>query len=309
MNKPIEVTIRSIIAPLSGHRSENQDNYLYISEQGVAHFLHEQQAVEETVVNWQAGHVRVAVLDGVGGHDFGRLATEESIAGLLEIPPLTDINALSCALEKLHSRLNKAFAKRGGNAGCTLTLLEIPAVGPAIMFHTGDSRLYEIKSQELECLTVDHVPATQWAMAGEINEQEWLQRVHHLSSRSISQAFVMGHIFAGDESVHAGAPSRSLKTGLYELNDYNLPEFLKGNGDRRVLHLADSTYLLASDGLWHFEKPQDFTKAWPGLFNGQPSLETAVGHLMDLHEETAQLEPDNRGDNTTLIALRIPPRQ
>lgn len=308
---------RSLVAPLEGQRSENQDNFLIVEADGSARFLRDQVRAGDQLRVWPVGHRRFAVLDGVGGHDHGRIAAERSVEGLLAMPAMTDLKALSDYMEQLHLDLQEEFKDLGGNAGSTVTLLEMPTEGPALLFHTGDSRLYRISGEQVECLTIDHVPATQWLMTGDIDTREWQRRVHETNSSAISQAFILGHVFEG--TIRSG-----IRQGLYELHDGNLPETLHGQGDRRHLHLqervdSDSVdqvvYLLATDGLWHLREPQTFISRWPGLLCGEPeqtpdqssnqSLDEGVTRLLNELTERTRADSSLRGDNTTVIAFRV----
>ena len=298
----LEVAVRSIIAPTEGGRSENQDNYLVIDANGDAFFLKNQQEVQQKLQQWPTGHCRLAILDGMGGHSHGREATELTVEGILKIPATTDIKELNKHLDDLHLELHRQMHTRGSEPGCTLTLVEIPPTGPALLFHAGDSRLYAIDKHKASCLTVDHVPATKFALFGLLDADEWQRQTHELSGFQISQAFILGNSMStkdlfGDE----------LDERLYELHDGNLPPFLKGMGDRRSLELqANQTYFLASDGLWHLSKPLDFVARWPNLIGQEDqSLDTLIGDLFDDLIQTTAKENRLRGDNSTAIALRF----
>ncbi|MCB1733634.1 MAG: protein phosphatase [Gammaproteobacteria bacterium] len=297
--REIEVAVRSVIAPRLGMRAENQDNYLVIDADGSAAYLRDESPVRGRISGWPTGHRRFAVLDGVGGHDHGRMAAERTVEGLLDIPAVRDLRALSEQLEALHDRLHAEFAGIGGNAGCTLTLVEIPEKGPAMLFHTGDSRLYRIDANTAVCLTVDHVPATQWAMSGEIDSPAWQRHVHERRSSAISQAFILGHVFLRSER---SGPSPK----LLELNDSNLPAFLQGKGDRRYLDLTPGVmYLLASDGLWHVPEPKAFSERWPALVaEADGDMNTAVDTLLAALTDLVARQQLASGDNTTLLAFR-----
>ncbi|MCP5142037.1 MAG: protein phosphatase [Gammaproteobacteria bacterium] len=298
--REVEIAVRSVIAPRPGMRAENQDNYLVVEADGRARYLRDECETNTRIVGWTPGHRRYAVLDGVGGHDHGRLAAERTVQGLLEVPAAATIAGLSADLEALHDSLHVEFAQIGGNAGCTLTLVDIPPEGPALLFHTGDSRLYEITRDKVSCLTIDHVPATQWAMAGEIEAAAWHRHVHERRSSAISQAFILGHVFLRSER---SGPSPH----LFELNDGNLPAFLQGQGDRRRLDLTRGRlYLLATDGLWHVPEPGSFTARWAALVDeaggeSRAAVDVLLAALTDLVVQQQVVS----GDNTTLLAFQV----
>ncbi|MCP5158781.1 MAG: SpoIIE family protein phosphatase [Gammaproteobacteria bacterium] len=297
--------MRSLRSPTGQGRHENQDNFLLIDNRGSARFLWGEQETQLQLPGWPDGHRRLAVLDGMGGHSHGREAAEKAVEGLLELSATTDLAQLSSGLNALHQRLYQEFQAAGLETGCTLILLEIPPRSPALMFHVGDSRLYAIDSGNVQCLTVDHVPATHLAMLGLLDSTQWLQQVHIQTSSQISQAFILGSTLGATNFY-----TDTIDQELYELHDGNLPLFLRGLNDRRRLDLEpDQVYLMASDGLWHLRHPQMFIRRWPALLV-QPhrSLEELIDELLDelaMAIRQQQRQPD---DNCTVILVRKPTR-
>lgn len=299
----LEVAVRSLRSPTNRGRRDNQDNYLVVNGQGQGRFLSDQQEIQRQLPNWPSGYWRVAVLDGMGGHSHGREAAERAVDGLLALPVTTDLDQLSAALDDLHYRLYEEFQKAGLETGCTLILLEIPPDGPALLFHVGDSRAYAINSEQVECLTVDHVPATHLALLGLVDNVRWFQQVHARPNSQISQAFILGSTL--------GVPSldaKPLDATLFELHDGNLPLFLRGLGDRRLLPLQPGwVYLLASDGLWHLSNPQAFIRRWPILLGeSQSSLEELLDVLFTELANYIRHQQSQPDDNCTVILLRVP---
>lgn len=300
-----EIAARSIVSPVSGGRSENQDNFLIINELGDARYLKNQQIEEHSVEEWPRGHIRVAVLDGMGGHDNGRLAAELAAFGISKIPATSQLDQLTAALDALHLQLHDELGSNGHSApGCTLTLLEIPAEGEMLLYHTGDSRLYQLKGkQSPQWLTLDHVPATHFARVGMMQEAEWIQQVHHENRSIISQAFILGGSMSGDD------PQRStLEVPLYHHSREALPPFLQPYGDCRTLPRPKpgTTLLLASDGLWHMYQPMQFIERWPDILNHpKQSLQGLLDELfVELIQESAEQEV-RCGDNSTAVAVRF----
>ncbi len=300
-NSPLEIAVRSLRSPTGRGRHENQDNYLRVDGQGQATFLWREEETRRQLPHWPVGHQRIAVLDGMGGHSHGREAAEQTVQGLLNLPAITDLDQLSIHLDALHRRLYQEFHDRGLESGCTLILLEIPREGPALLFHVGDSRAYAISAEQAQCLTVDHVPATHLAMIGLLDGAEWVQQVHVQTNSQISQAFILGSTL--------GAPGRYaevINAELYELHDGNLPLFLQGLNDRRLLPLEPGwIYLFASDGLWHLASPQAFIQRWPALLAPpERSLEALLDGLFAELAETIQQQRSQPDDNCTVILVR-----
>jgi serine/threonine protein phosphatase PrpC len=295
--------VRSLRSPTQRGRRDNQDNYLVVDGQGRGRFLRNEQEIEVELRDWPSGHWRVAVLDGMGGHSHGREAAEATVNGLLDLPATTDIQQLSGDLSTLHLRLYKEFQQAGLESGCTLLLLEIPPDGPTLLFHVGDSRAYAIDGKRVDCLTIDHVPATHLALLGLVDSVRWFQQVHVQSNSQISQAFILGSTL-GVRSLQVD----SIEPELVELHDRNLPLFLRGLGDRRALPLQPGwVYLLASDGLWHLTDPQSFIRRWPILLDKpERSLEELLDELLIELANYIRQQKRQPDDNCTVILLRKP---
>jgi serine/threonine protein phosphatase PrpC len=282
---------------------ENQDNFLLIDMDGRAVFMNGQALQQVDVAGWTQGHVRLAVLDGMGGHGHGRQAAEAVVAGLLAIPPCKAMPELAARLDALHERLQREFADADAGAGgthgarrpgTTLTLIEIPSCEPPLLYHVGDSRLYEITPDRVFPLTVDHVPATTFAMAGVLGEQEWWQQVHGEHRSQIAQAFILGNAFANPAT---------LSDPLFELSASTLPPFLRHLPDRRTVTLRpDAVYVLATDGFWACFDPHLWVGRWPALLSRARNAQEVVELLFE--EISSTPPPGLHIDNLTAIVLR-----
>ncbi|MDQ2821412.1 MAG: protein phosphatase 2C domain-containing protein [Pseudomonadota bacterium] len=294
----IDLAAHSSVGTGFDARLENQDNYLTIDTEGMAAYLVGQEPCRRRVPGWPPGHVRVAVLDGMGGHGHGREAAEAVVAGLLYLPAFSDLDALETALDALHTTLQQAFAGEAGRRpGTTLTLLEIPPGTEGLLYHVGDSRLYQVLDGAIEPLTIDHVPATNFAMDGALGEQEWWQQVHGEHRPQISQAFLLGNAFANP---------RQLGDALFPLTPANLPPWLAALADRRVMTLVpDATYLLATDGFWSCPQALAWVARWPGIMQDCADGATAVAALFAALETAppAGMHPDN----ATAVVCRLLP--
>ncbi|WP_229217436.1 PP2C family protein-serine/threonine phosphatase [Massilia forsythiae] len=281
-------------------REENQDNLVLIDTAGEAVFLRDGLPQRRRLPGWRAGHARVAVLDGMGGHGHGREAAEAVAAGLLALPPCDGAAELAQRLDGLHAGLQRHFAGaafgHGARPGTTLTMLELPAGGAPLLYHAGDSRLYEITRTHAAPLSVDHVPATAFAMAGLLGEDDWWRQVHGEHRPQVSQAFILGNAFAD--------PAR-LSDPLFELSAANLPAWLAPLADRRALALRPgASYLLATDGLWSCSDPDGWVGQWPQLLGGRAKAATMLAALFGAYDAhpAAFFYPDN----VTAILLRTP---
>ncbi|MES2322855.1 MAG: protein phosphatase 2C domain-containing protein [Pseudomonadota bacterium] len=292
-----DIAAHSCASAAPGSRLENQDNFLLVDTTGRAHFLQDQQRTASRIPDWPAGHARVAVLDGMGGHGRGREAAEAVVAGLLTMPPCDSLGELSTHLDALHTTLQHHFAggdDEGRRPGTTLTLLELRPDKAALLYHVGDSRLYEIGRHQVQPMTVDHVPATAYAMAGHLAEHEWWQQVHGEHRSQISQAFILGNAFSNPTM---------LSDPLFPLSPLNLPPFLYHLPDRRALELAPgAVYLLATDGFWACADPCSWLDRWPALFDAEPDARAMVTALFG--DMASAPPPELHHDNLTAVVVR-----
>ena len=291
-----EVAVASTVGVGPATRLENQDNFVVIDFDGRACRLRDQQPVCTQVANWPAGHGRLAVLDGMGGHGHGREAAEALAEALLAMPPCDTLDELERQLDGLHAFLQArlgADATGAGRPGTTLTLLELRRDAAPLLYHVGDSRLYRLGADGATPLTVDHVPATMAALAGRIDEADWWRQVHGHHAPQIAQAFILGNAFA--DPAH-------LSDGLYALTPERLPAWLAHLADRRALPLpASASWLLATDGFWSCADPGAFTAQWPALADGADAA-TLVERLFGAIE---RLAPDTlQPDNLTALVVR-----
>jgi serine/threonine protein phosphatase PrpC len=286
-------------------RLENQDNVVLIDVDGSAVFLRDAKPQRQRLNGWRPGHARIAVLDGMGGHGHGREAAEAVAAGLLALPPCDSTGELTRRLDALHADLQRHFADASGpRPGTTLTLLELPADATPLLYHVGDSRLYEVARARVAPLTVDHVPATAFAMAGLLGQAEWWQQVHGEHRPQVAQAFILGNAFSD---------TMQLNDPLFELTPLNLPSWLCSLPDRRAIALRPgAAYLLATDGLWSCSDPAGWVSRWPQLLagrpganaGGDPSAAAMLARLLDAYEAhpAAFFYPDN----VSAILLSVP---
>jgi serine/threonine protein phosphatase PrpC len=210
------------------------------------------------------------------------------------------VDELSRQLDRLHWQLQAVFGndtEQQRRPGTTLTMLELPPGQPGLLFHVGDSRLYKVSRGKTQVLTVDHVPATAFAMAGLIGENEWWQQVHGEHRSQISQAFILGNAFANPAS---------LEDPLFPLSGGALPPFLRHLPDRRAIALEpESDYLLATDGFWSCTDAASWVARWPALLAWAPGAGAACAALYN--EIRTRPPRDLHSDNLTAILLRVRP--
>ncbi|MEJ7804624.1 MAG: protein phosphatase [Telluria sp.] len=292
-----DIAVRTATGARIDSELENQDNFLLIDSSGLACFLDGQTERQQRVPGWPVGHIRLAVLDGMGGHGRGREAAEAVVGGLLAMPACHSAEQLSDHLDVLHANLQQQFGAElvpGKRPGTTLTMLELRPGQAALLYHVGDSRLYQVRADRATPMTVDHVPATAFAMEGWLDQAAWWEQVHGEHRSQISQAFILGNAFAN---------SAALSDSLYALTPLNLPPFLQHMADRRPMELdPDAVYVLATDGFWACPAPQEWLVRWAALFDGASSAAAMTARLFD---EIGTHPPHKlHPDNITAIVLR-----
>jgi hypothetical protein len=203
--------------------------------------------------------VRLAVLDGMGGHGHGRQAAEAVAAGLLRIPACTRWTNWA-HLDQLHHNCKPTSAAR-----TTTTASAAPAPRsrcwksrPASRrcCTTPATRACTKSPQGAQPLTIDHVPATAFAMHGLLGEHEWWQQVHGEHRAQISQAYILGNAFANPQV---------LEDGLLPLDAPTCRRSCSTWPTAALTVRADATYLLATDGFWSCARPQPWIARWPSL--------------------------------------------
>lgn len=289
-------------------RTENQDNLVVVDAAGQGTVLRDQQPLSLQHPDWPSGRLRLAVLDGMGGHAAGREVAEQAASMIAALPAFGTPAELYQALDELHQRLREFHAQNTRALrppGTTLTLLEIPEFASsgcdAWLYHVGDSRLYEVPpAGPPKCLTIDHVPATELAIQGFLSEADWLRQVHEEPHSTISQAFAMGgSLGLRDNRFPVCSDS------LVFLGASNLPPWLYGRDDRRTLRLnLGQIYLLATDGLWNIHEPVEHTARWPAPLSGSRGLRDRLSGLLH-HVGNVSRNGDDFYDNITILALQL----
>ena len=235
---------------LIGHREENQDRVAIVADERA---------------------VMLAVVDGMGGHAEGSRAAETALTTLVSAfwqtpkPMFDPLGFLHLSLGRAHEEVVKLGAHLGvearPRATCALCLIQD---GVAYWAHVGDSRVYQLRHQQVLARTRDHSHVELLLREGLINESETL-----------------GHPLRNYVECCLGG-------------DASLPEM--SITSRQVLKSGD-LLVLCTDGLWGNLADRDFVRlaqTTPGLLKDS---------LVELATQAVRAGAPH-SDNTTAAALR-----
>jgi serine/threonine protein phosphatase PrpC len=150
-----------------------------------------------------------AVVDGMGGHDAGDLASRTVVEELSHIGVPTSAATLLADCEAritaANTRLKQLASSRGtGLIGTTVAVLLVHDDAFACLW-SGDSRIYRIRNSQIEQLSVDHTEAQELVTEGALTPEEaktWPRR--NVITRAIGTSdhpeldIVEGNITSGD---------------------------------------------------------------------------------------------------------------
>ena len=222
-----------------GPRAENQDNYLVIHADGQYEQLKNEEIKKGTIENWPQGHIRIAVADGMGGHNNGRQAAEAVIDALLQLEYQSEPEALQKALFTLHDELFEQFHQGAKTPGSTLVMVDISPTGKALIANIGDSRAYLHHNAQWKLLTKDHTALEFAYRDGEIDTELYAKN-RIINTNHIAQALVFGSsgIIKNSEGIKNTQHLQALRIEIEE-NDIFIQQLEQGD-----------VLMLASDGLW-----------------------------------------------------------
>jgi PPM family protein phosphatase len=260
---PPMVVVSGLAHSATGRRDENQDNYLIIQnyderETPLATFLRDESIIYHPLPSWDRNYLRMAVVDGMGGHKEGRQITEALVRILTDVPPLTEVTEMRDAVLEAHKQLQEQFPFEGKlSPGCTLVMVDLHRkTGDGILLNLGDSRSYRITPEDCIGLTHDHL-SLEFALR---DKEISLERYREILGRgerdsSLTQAIGFGS-FGIIKNKHGRKPnhySAELRLDVAE----NLPLELQDHEDVFAFQLAPNELLmLGSDGLWSHNEQQ-----------------------------------------------------
>lgn len=173
---------RAGVVSAVGPRERNEDSFL----------------LRDTTLDHGLVLARLAVADGMGGHEAGEVASRlavECAARCLE-GGTSDPDALRRAFELADAEIREFSRTRGNGAsmGTTLTFTVVRE-DEAIVGHVGDSRAWLFHRGELKQITVDHSRVGRLLRSGVISEQE---TIGHPEANVLDQALGAGTVPQAD---------------------------------------------------------------------------------------------------------------
>lgn len=213
----------------------------------------------------------IVVGDGMGGHNGGRYAAElavNTILKFIETTPETEPqNALQNAINEANTTIwNEAHANpEFKNMGTTVTALLITPE-KAIACHVGDSRIYQIRKDEIIFRTFDHSHVFELVKAGLITEEE---------ARTSTKSNIITRALGIKQSVEIDTTDNL----VYQI------------GDR---------FLLCTDGIWGMLPEGELIE-----FISQPiDTETLIANLV-VKIDALGIENGGKHDNLTAAMVEI----
>jgi len=218
------------------------------------------------------GYMMAVLADGMGGLSGGALAAEQVIRTAQQnfehFSPQTERveDMLDTIGREAHTIINLTAFSSEKQPHSTMVVLVLTPTGSAIWAHVGDSRLYRFDGPNCADYTVDHSLVEKLVREGKLTKEE--AKGHRLSNLLVN---VLGHT----------------TTNLYvTINRY---DGLK----------AGDSFLLCSDGLWHY-----FSSGELGAALAMNSPRQASEMLITKARERAI---GSIADNCTLAIVKLVP--
>jgi len=238
----------SVAASLRGIRQENQDNYLLINPDGNSYYLHDEKDLKVHYKQWPNSSYRLAVADGMGGHEGGRQVSQALIQKLRKLKVQTTASQLRQSLYQIHYELWREFSQTHGtkSAGTTLVMADVQEDGHTMIANIGDSRAYLWRDKQWRCLSYDQTLNEYDWRDGDIDDASY-QAIEKSSALSQAVAYGSFGLIKHENNMKPRQLSQHLRLDLVD----ELADDKQDHADVFQLQLQrGDALLLASDGLW-----------------------------------------------------------
>jgi protein phosphatase len=197
-----------------------------------------------------------ALADGVGGHNFGYVASRTAVDSVRdgfrrapgsELLPTTLTRLVQQANSSIHAAASAAGPEGSGMA-TTLVLCAL-RYDRAVVAHVGDSRCYRIRGGALSILTKDHTVANEQQLMGLITAQEFNSSENrHLLSRSLGIDFFVAPDIT-EVQVQSGDILVLCSDGLHNgVTNADMLRITSQGGDLKALATELAQHAMDTDG-------------------------------------------------------------
>lgn len=128
---------------------------------------------------WGDGTIILAVADGVGGLDYGEEGSKRVLQLVERLAP--SLEGYSDKLGEINSELVKL------HAGSTCEVCKVKGVNLEV-YHLGDSRVYWVYKDRVECITRDHSALNQMIDKGVKMSRDLKRKYGHLLTKGVGLA-------------------------------------------------------------------------------------------------------------------------
>jgi PPM family protein phosphatase len=247
----------------------------YKIEAGTGQHIGNRQEQQDRVALFSAprapGYMMAVLADGMGGRSGGAMAAEQVILSAKHL--FDEFSPITCDVELMlqkigqeaHTVIRLSGISSSKEPHCTMVVLVLTPEKKAFWAHVGDSRVYRFSGPDFVEHTIDHSYVEKLVSEGKISREQ--AKTHRLSNILVN---VLG-------------------------SSKGIPYVTLGRCDN--LKAGDS-FLLCSDGLWHY-----FSNSELGAIIAENSVRQTSEILITKAAERAT----GAGDNCTMAIIKLVP--
>jgi len=218
-------------------RENNEDSYFVTDASTTAYDTH------------RFGNLFV-VADGMGGHAAGEVASRKACESMRSyflpgsegevrphLSPGSALERLERVIRETHrfiyrlSRDNRTYRGMGTTLSALVILEDTALIG-----HVGDSRIYRLRDDRLEQMTVDHTEVQSMVDKGYLSRDEAARHpFRHMLSLAVGVSETLEGVFTRMETVHPGDIYLLSSDGLHDMiPDSMIKELVSQSKDART---------------------------------------------------------------------------